>query len=83
MQQRKATGTISVELSHKLFTMDVFDRQKAGKLIGMHYMINFMLVPVLLMQVSIWIGLVAFFPALCFLLSNIFIHGTFLQPRTM
>ncbi|MFO8077536.1 MAG: UbiA prenyltransferase family protein [Thermoplasmatota archaeon] len=70
-------------LSYRLMNMDVFDRKKARTLIGSHYMINFALVPIMLMAVNPWAGILVFFPALGFVLSNIILHGTLLQPKTM
>ena len=70
-------------LSYKLLSMKKFERNKARKLIGSHYMINFTLVPILLMTLNPWAGLLVFFPALGFILSNITLHGTILQPKTM
>ena len=66
-------------LSNKLLSMEHFDRKKARRFIGSHYMINFMLVPILLMSLNIWAGLLIFFPFLGFILSNIVLHGTILQ----
>jgi hypothetical protein len=70
-------------LSSKLLNMKEFNRIKARKLIGSHYMINFTIVPIMLMSLNPWAGLLLFFPALGFILSNIILHGTILQPKTM
>ena len=70
-------------LSHKLLSMKTFQRFKARKYIGSHYMINVALVPVVLMHVNPWAGLLVFFPAFGFVLSNLALHGTLLQPKTM
>jgi len=70
-------------LSHKLLSMKQFERIKARKFIGSHYMTNFALVPIMLMTLNPLAGLLVFFPALGFVLSNIILHGTFLQPKTM
>jgi 4-hydroxybenzoate polyprenyltransferase len=70
-------------LSHKLLSMKYFDRKKARRYIGSHYMTNFALVPILLMTLNPWSGLLVFFPALGFILSNIILHSTILQPKTM
>ena len=70
-------------LSHKLLSMKHFERFKARKLIGSHYVTNFALVPIMLMSLNPWAGLMVFFPALGFILSNIILHGTILQPKTM
>jgi len=70
-------------LSHKLLSMKHFERSKARKFIGLHYVTNFALVPIMLMSLNPWAGLLVFFPALGFILSNIILHGTVLQPKTM
>ena len=70
-------------LSTRLLTMKKFNRKKARILIGSHYMTNFALVPILLMYLNPWTGILVFFPALGFILSNIILHGTLLQPKTM
>ena len=70
-------------ISHKLLSMKQFERSRARKLIGSHYVINFALVPIMLMTLNPWAGLLVFFPVLGFILSNIIVHGTILQPKTM
>lgn len=70
-------------LSHRLLSMEHFERFKARKFIGSHYVTNFALVPIMLMGLNPWSGLLAFFPALGYILSNIILHGTILQPKTM
>ena len=70
-------------LSYKLLSMKKFERMKARKFIGSHYMINFALVPIMLMSLNPWAGLLCFFPGLGFILSNIILHGTVLQAKTM
>jgi 4-hydroxybenzoate polyprenyltransferase len=70
-------------ISNKLLSIKIFNRDKARKLIGSHYMINFAVVPVMLMFLNPWTGIIVFFPALGFVLSNLILHGTVLQPKTM
>lgn len=76
-------GIVMFFLSHQLLSMKRFERMKARKLIGSHYMINFMIVPIMLMALNPWAGLLVFFPGLGFVFSNIILHGTLLQPKTM
>jgi len=76
-------GLVMFFLSHQLLSMKRFERMKARKLIGSHYMINFMIVPIMLMALNPWAGILVFFPGLGFVFSNIILHGTFLQPKTM
>jgi hypothetical protein len=71
-------------LSYKLLTMERFERTRARKFIGSHYMINFTIVPIMLMsQSNPWPGILMFFPGLGFIFSNLILHGTILQPKTM
>ena len=76
-------GIVMLVLSHRLLTTERFERRKARMLIGSHYMINFTLVPIMLMSLNPWAGILMFFPALGFVLSNLALHGTLLQPKTM
>lgn len=70
-------------LSNKLLSMKAFNRMKARKFIGSHYITNFALAPIVLMSLTPWAGLIVFFPAIGFILSNVILHGTLLQPKTM
>jgi len=76
-------GILMLILSHQLLTMERFERRKARMYIGSHYMINFTLVPIMLMGLNPWAGVLMFFPALGYVLSNLALHGTLLQPKTM
>jgi 4-hydroxybenzoate polyprenyltransferase len=76
-------GIILFVLSSKLLNMKYFDRKKARGYIGSHYMINFTIVPIMLMTLNPWAGLIMFLPGLGFILSNIILHGTISQPKTM
>jgi len=76
-------GAIMFFLSYKLLFMERFDRKKARMLIGTHYMTNFMIVPIMLMSLNPWAGILLFFPFLGFILSNIILHGSLLVPKTM
>ena len=70
-------------ISHKLLNMEYFERKKARKLIGSHFQINYLLVPIMLMTLNPWAIFLAVIPPFIFMLSNIILHGTVLQPKTM
>ncbi len=76
-------GIILFVLSGKLLNMKYFDRKKARRYIGSHYMINFTIVPIMLMTLNPWAGIIMFLPGLGFILSNLILHGTITQPKTM
>ncbi|MFO7678005.1 MAG: UbiA prenyltransferase family protein [Thermoplasmatota archaeon] len=77
------TSFLMFYLSYRLLFMKEFDRMKARKFIGSHYITNFALAPILLMALTPWAGVIIFFPALGFVFSNVVLHGTILQPKTM
>jgi len=70
-------------VSHKFLNMKYFERDKMRKLLGSHFSINFALVPIMLMALNPWTILIVFFPPVGFILSNLVLHGTLLQPKTM
>jgi len=70
-------------VSYKFLNMKYFERGKMRKLLGSHFSINFSLVPIMLMALNPWAILMILFPPIGFILSNLILHGTFLQPKTM
>jgi len=70
-------------MSYKLTSMKQFKRVKARKLIGSHFQVNYLLVPIMLMELTPFSILLAIIPPLIFLSSNFILHGTVLQPKTM
>jgi 4-hydroxybenzoate polyprenyltransferase len=76
-------GVAMLAISTKLMAMKTFVRSKMRKLIGLHYSINFSLVPVMLSVVAWWIFLLAFAPPLGFVIANKALHGKASAPKTM
>ena len=73
---------LMIYISHRLLSMKKFVRNEARKYIGLHYYINFSLVPFMLIPVNPFIALLAIVPPLTFILSNVTLHGSML-PKTM
>ena len=69
--------------SYRLLTQPRFERGTIRKFIGLHYYTNFALVPILLMTLTPWAIILVFIPALGFVLNNLILHGSPLQPKTM
>lgn len=69
--------------SHKLLSLPQFNRKKVRKYNGLHYYTNFALAPILLMTLTPVTIILIFFPALGFVLSNLILHKTLLEPKTM
>jgi len=76
------TALVMLYASHRLLGMKKFVRNEARKYIGMHYYINFSLVPIMLSVLNPFIALIAFIPPAAFILSNLALHGSIL-PKTM
>ena len=79
-------GLVSILMffvSHKFLNMKYFERGKMRKILGVHFFINFSLVPIMLMALNPWTILIVFLPPIGFVSSNLVLHGTFLQPKTM
>lgn len=76
-------GITMIFISRSLLTMTFFNRGRARMLIGTHYLLNFTLVPVMLMHLYPTSAILILFPGLGFLSSNLVLHGTLLQPKTM
>ena len=70
-------------VSHQFLNMEYFERNKMRKLLGSHFSINFALVPIMLMALNPWTILMIIFPPIGFIFSNLILHGTLLQPKTM
>lgn len=76
-------GLAMMAASTKLMGMKRFIRPKMRKFIGLHYALNFSLVPVMLSLTNWWIALFALIPPLGFLLANLALHGEAAAPKTM
>jgi 4-hydroxybenzoate polyprenyltransferase len=74
---------LMIYISYKLLNLKYFERNKARRLIGSHFQINYILVPIMLMVLTPWTIFLVIFPPIIFLLSNLILHGTLLQPKTM
>ena len=76
-------GILMFFITNKFLTMEKFERGKMRKLLGSHFSINFALVPIMLMALNPWTIILVIFPPIGFIISNIILHGTIFQPKTM
>ena len=60
-----------------------FQRDRMRKYIGTHYILNYILVPVMLASVNPYILLLTVVPPLGFVLSNMLLAGSAMKPKTM
>jgi 4-hydroxybenzoate polyprenyltransferase len=68
---------------HKLFSIKTFDRNYIRKWIGIIVIVMYATTPIMLSSLNLYFILVAFVPPLWFISSNIVLHGTVLEPKTM
>jgi 4-hydroxybenzoate polyprenyltransferase len=68
---------------HKLFCIKNFDRNIIRKWIGIIVIVMYATTPIMLSSLNPHFILLAFVPPIWFILSNIVLHGTVLEPKTM
>ena len=68
---------------HKLFSIKTFDRNYIRKWIAIIVIVMYATTPIMLSSLNLYFILVAFVPPLWFISSNIVLHGTVLEPKTM
>lgn len=68
---------------YKLYSIKTFDRTRIRKLIGLIVIFMYATTPIMLSSLSIYIILVAFIPPLWFFGSNLLLHKTIFEPKTM
>ena len=68
---------------YKLFSVKKFDRNRIRKFIGVTVIFMYSTTPIMLSSLNLYIILVAFVPPLWFISSNIMLHKTIFEPKTM
>jgi 4-hydroxybenzoate polyprenyltransferase len=68
---------------HKLYSLKTFDRTRIRKLIGIIVIFMYATTPVMLSSLNIFIILVALIPPFWFFASNLVLHKTVFEPKTM
>ena len=68
---------------YKLFCIKNFDRHLIRKWIAIIVIVMYSTTPIMLSSLNLYFILVAFVPPLWFISSNIVLHGTVLEPKTM
>jgi len=70
-------------ITYKMIHLKGFDRQEVRKYVIIQYTINWLNIPVLLMSIAPWAGLLVFYPLIGLVLSNIIIHQTIFRPQVL
>jgi 4-hydroxybenzoate polyprenyltransferase len=68
---------------YKLYSIKTFDRNRIRKLIGIIVIFMYATTPIMLCSLNLYIILVAFIPPLWFFISNLVLHKTIFEPKTM
>jgi len=68
---------------YKLYSIKIFDRSRIRKLIGIIVIFMYATTPIMLCSLNIYIILVALIPPLWFFGSNLVLHKTVFEPKTM
>ena len=67
----------------RLFSIKTFDRARIRKHIGLIVIFMYATAPIMLSSLNFYIILIALIPPLWFVLSNLLLHRTVLEPKTM
>lgn len=68
---------------YRLYCIKTFDRTRIRKLIGIIVIFMYATTPIMLSSLNIYIILVALIPPLWFFASNLVLHKTIFEPKTM
>jgi len=68
---------------YKLYSIKTFDRNRIRKSIGVTVILMYATAPVMLSSLNVFIILVALIPPLWFFCSNLALHRTIFEPKTM
>jgi hypothetical protein len=68
---------------HRLYHITTFDRNRIRKSIGIIVILMYATAPIMLSSLNGYIILVALIPPLWFVCSNLVLHGTVFEPKTM
>jgi 4-hydroxybenzoate polyprenyltransferase len=68
---------------YQLFSVKTFNRKKIRNFIGVIVIFMYATTPIMLSSLYVWFVLLALVPPLWFIVSNIILHSTFLEPKTM
>jgi 4-hydroxybenzoate polyprenyltransferase len=69
--------------SHLILDQAQFRRDRMRKYIGTHYILNYILVPVMMASINPYILLLTVVPPLGFVISNLLLAGAAMKPKTM
>lgn len=70
-------------ITYKMMRKRRFDRQEIRKYVVLHYNINWLNVPILLITITPFAGILILFPLLGLIISNIFLYKTIFRPKMM
>lgn len=68
---------------YRLYSIKTFDRAKIRRGIGITVICMYATTPIMLSYLNPWFLIAALIPPVWFLFSNMFLHNTFLEPKTM
>jgi len=70
-------------ITFKMLNLNCFERQEVRKYVVLQYTINWLNIPILLMSVDSWAGLLIFYPIFGLIFSNLLLYRTILRPQVM
>ncbi|MHC1635771.1 MAG: UbiA prenyltransferase family protein [Candidatus Methanospirareceae archaeon] len=77
------TSIFVIGFCRKFFTLDTFNRKTIRRLVGLHHYTNFTFAPLVLIGLNPWISIVIFIPLLIYVLSNLILYNTLMEPKAI
>ena len=68
-------------INYKMLNLKRFKRQEIRKYVILQYNINWLNIPIILMSINQWAGLLLLLPIFGLIVSNVFIYGTIFRPQ--
>ena len=70
-------------ITYKMLNLKRFNRQEIRKYVVLQYIINWLNIPILIMSITAWGGLIIMYPIFGLIISNLLLYKTVISPQVM
>jgi 4-hydroxybenzoate polyprenyltransferase len=70
-------------ITYKMLNLKHFNRQEIRKYVVLQYIINWLNIPILIMSINPWGGLLILYPIFGLIISNLLLYKTVIRPQVM
>lgn len=72
-----------LSITYQMVNLNRFNRKEVRKYVVLQYNINWFNIPILLVSINLWAGLLVFIPLFGLIVSNILLYQSVFRPKTM